>query len=61
MKILTLYFILHIGIGGLCGFLDIKMKTYQHDGDMIEYVSMQGELKSIEVSKNLPYWVEEIR
>jgi hypothetical protein len=65
MKAILLYFILHLGIGGMCGFTDIPMERYKifdlsNGRQQIEFV-YKDETKMIIISPSMPYWIEEVR
>jgi hypothetical protein len=58
------YFIIHLGIGGMCGFTDIKMdsfKTVDKDDCWELHYKIGEKNKKLSVAYTMPYYIEEIQ
>jgi hypothetical protein len=56
----VLFFVLHLGIGGMCGFTDIKItgdKTVTERGTT--FTTVKG--ITVFVAASMPYWIEDAK
>jgi hypothetical protein len=64
LKATMLYFVLHLGIGGVCGYTDIKMSEFNFlkNDPVYNFTYTWKCVKHVIVlPPSMPYWIEEVQ